>query len=565
MYTYSSSHYGDGGGGGGGGYGGGGAAEGLGNNTGNSDSGSGGGASGETWYSSAKCSCGTATSGSSVPSAPAANSNSGVGHVTFSYTTGTSAVPTVTSVSPNSGGPAGGTGVTIDGTNFVSGATVSFGGTAATGVTVVSATKITATSPAHAAGTVPALVTDSGGTSPTSAADQFTYGTTSGTSQTGPEAPIAVANGTLVDSTGRPVILHGVNVVYKKSPYLPSSTQFNVTDVDAIKALGFNFVRLGFTWEGMEPTGPTVDTTYLDSYKSLVNLLTSHGIFVLVDAHQDLYGSYFGGDGAPNWAVHTDGLSYTEGPLWSLAYFDSPALQTAWTNFWDNWNTVQTDYIDMWKTVASTFSGNSHVLGYDVMNEPFPGTDFLTPGADTTTIEPFYRAAFRAIRTVDTTHTLFYENALTTNIGITPQIWPHNHRRQHRPERPRLLPVHADRARLLDFLCKSSEQSSFSEEQTVAKANGGAWLTTEMGATNDITDIQAGTSVADTFLVGWADGRGRTTATRPGTQASRWSSTQPGRSPTSRRSPTVSNVAMPPPSPARLPPSRSTRRRWRSR
>jgi endoglycosylceramidase len=506
SYTYSTSHYGDGGGGGGGGYGGGGGAEGLGNSTGNSDSGSGGGASGGTWYSSAKCSCGTATSGSSVPSAPAANSNSGVGYVTFSYTTGTSAVPTVTSLSPHSGGPVGGTSVTINGTNFVSGATVSFGGTAATGVTVVSSTKITATSPTHSAGTVAVKVTDSGGTSSTSTADQFTYGTTSGTSQTGPKAPITVADGSLVDATGRPVLLHGVNVVYKKSPYLPSSTQFNVTDVDAIKALGFNFVRLGFTWEGMEPTGPTIDTTYLDSYKTLVNLLTSHGIYVLVDAHQDLYGSYFGGEGAPNWAVHTDGLSYTEGPLWSLAYFDAPALQTAWTNFWDNWNTVQTDYLDMWKTVAKTFATNSHVLGYDIMNEPFPGTNFLTPGADTTTIEPFYKAAFRAIRTVDTTHTLFYENALTTNIGITPAISGLNTTDANIALSDHVYcPYTQIGLDFLDSLCKSSEQSSFAEEQTVAKDNGGAWLTTEMGATNDVTDIQAGTSVADTFLVGWAE------------------------------------------------------------
>src|SRR6185437_800060 len=42
--------------------------------------------------------------------------------------------PTVTGIAPTSGVTTGGTSVTISGTNFVSGATVSIGGTAATSV-----------------------------------------------------------------------------------------------------------------------------------------------------------------------------------------------------------------------------------------------------------------------------------------------------------------------------------------------------------------------------------------------------------------------------------------------
>ncbi|HEY33294.1 MAG TPA: hypothetical protein G4O10_09370, partial [Dehalococcoidia bacterium] len=41
--------------------------------------------------------------------------------------------PTVTSISPTSGPAAGGTSVTITGTNFVNGATVTIGGASATG------------------------------------------------------------------------------------------------------------------------------------------------------------------------------------------------------------------------------------------------------------------------------------------------------------------------------------------------------------------------------------------------------------------------------------------------
>ncbi len=82
--------------------------------------------------------------------------------------------PTVTALSPTSGLEAGGTPVTITGTNFTGATAVDFGTTAATNLTVVSTTSITADSPAGS-GTVDVTVTSPGGTSATSPADQFTY------------------------------------------------------------------------------------------------------------------------------------------------------------------------------------------------------------------------------------------------------------------------------------------------------------------------------------------------------------------------------------------------------
>ena len=68
--------------------------------------------------------------------------------------------PTVGSLSPNSGSTDGGEVVTIGGTNFVDGATVSFDGMPAPSVTMVDAGTITATTPAHAAGAVDVVVTN---------------------------------------------------------------------------------------------------------------------------------------------------------------------------------------------------------------------------------------------------------------------------------------------------------------------------------------------------------------------------------------------------------------------
>ena len=61
-------------------------------------------------------------------------------------------IPTVSSVAPNNGPTAGGTAVTITGTNFAAGATVTFGGAAATNVVVVNSTTITAATPARECG-----------------------------------------------------------------------------------------------------------------------------------------------------------------------------------------------------------------------------------------------------------------------------------------------------------------------------------------------------------------------------------------------------------------------------
>ena len=76
------------------------------------------------------------------------------------YTYG--AAPTITSLSPTSGPTAGGTSVTIDGTNLSGASSVTFGGAAAT-ITTNTATQITVTTPAGSAGAVNVVVTTVGG------------------------------------------------------------------------------------------------------------------------------------------------------------------------------------------------------------------------------------------------------------------------------------------------------------------------------------------------------------------------------------------------------------------
>jgi uncharacterized protein YhjY with autotransporter beta-barrel domain len=93
----------------------------------------------------------------------------------FTYAAPPTPAPALTGIAPSNGPTAGGTSVVILGSNFTGATNVAFGISAATAFSVDSDGQITATSPAHVAGTVDIVVTTSGGTSPATASGQFTY------------------------------------------------------------------------------------------------------------------------------------------------------------------------------------------------------------------------------------------------------------------------------------------------------------------------------------------------------------------------------------------------------
>ena len=109
-------------------------------------------------------------------------------------------LPTVTGITPDTGPIAGGTAVTIMGTNFTNAATVAFGSQSVK-FKVMSSNEITATSPAGSNGIVDVVVSNIAGPSATSLEDQFNYqapacpstSTVSVTSSTDPlDTPITV-------------------------------------------------------------------------------------------------------------------------------------------------------------------------------------------------------------------------------------------------------------------------------------------------------------------------------------------------------------------------------------
>ncbi len=82
--------------------------------------------------------------------------------------------PTITSISPDGGLTTGGTQVVIRGSGFLNGATVTFGGVGATGVTVLNGATVTAITPPHAAGRVDVRLANPDGQAAT-LPDAFVY------------------------------------------------------------------------------------------------------------------------------------------------------------------------------------------------------------------------------------------------------------------------------------------------------------------------------------------------------------------------------------------------------
>lgn len=109
----------------------------------------------------------------------------------------------------------------------------------------------------------------------------------------------------ITDEHGRVRFFHGTNVVKKSIPWYRPSTfkpgdSFGPKDVANLQALGVNAVRLGHHWAGSEPIRGQYNQTFLDIMKQQTKLAEDHGIYVLVDVHQDVLASQLCGHGVPD-------------------------------------------------------------------------------------------------------------------------------------------------------------------------------------------------------------------------------------------------------------------------
>lgn len=200
---------------------------------------------------------------------------------------------------------------------------------------------------------------------------------------------ISVKDTCFIDNYGRERIFNGFNCVYKgiakdKDGVIRYRCELNDEILLSLKERGINMLRLGLTWAAIEPEMGKYNLEYLDGYKEILKLCEKHEIYCFIDWHQDLY-SPFGidcGDGCPKWACTSTSKPRQPKVIWAEGYFFDKSVQESFDAFWDNKDVAGRGLIDrfcdMLTFVADYFKDCKCVMGYDVFNEPYPGT----PGKD---------------------------------------------------------------------------------------------------------------------------------------------------------------------------------------
>jgi hypothetical protein len=226
----------------------------------------------------------------------------------------TTPAPAVSSLSANSGTTAGGTAVTITGTNFTGVTGVSFGGTPASNYTVNSSTSITAVAPpAAATGPVDVTVTTAYGTSPTSSSDQFTYSAAPAPTVTAVSPSIGgTIGGTQVVLTGTNFLgATAVNFGSTPAPYFFINSANQLTAYAPAASPGT--VDLTVTTAGGTSAASSADHYTYPGTPSVTGLSTSAGSSgggnQITISGSDLSGATavsFGGYSSPSFSVTSD-------------------------------------------------------------------------------------------------------------------------------------------------------------------------------------------------------------------------------------------------------------------
>ena len=230
------------------------------------------------------------------------------------------------------------------------------------------------------------------------------------------------------DSHGRYLLFRGVNFASRSKlpPYLPiapidiknlnqldleKEIELASSELDLLKHLGFNIVRLLISWKAIESRpNPNLDEEilpegreYLTAVSQIIDELYSRGLYVILDFHQDIANEIFGGDGFPDWALAIDdkhkrpliddkhkrtAISNLKAELWQRAYLINNLVRHTLRSFWNNDLTNHEAGLRNYpvrthleKTIGQTVKffkslnndrGHPAILGIEPFNEPHP-------------------------------------------------------------------------------------------------------------------------------------------------------------------------------------------------
>lgn len=351
-----------------------------------------------------------------------------------------------------------------------------------------------------------------------------------------------------VDSDKRSRIFHGVNAVYKIAPWHPSTSGFDfensLSEIDSanLKKWGFNIVRLGVMWPGVEPTiRGSYNQTYLDQIETIVTNLGKNNIHVILDFHQDIWHRKFCGEGVPDYVFETcqkaepvgtqqfplpavnftypldaNGNPTLESCLSSMfaTYYMSAEVGAGFQCLYDNVDNLWDAFAGYWVAVASRFAHTDNVLGYELINEPWAGDVYANPKnlfpeyAEKKYLQPLYEHLHRAIRGVDDEKIIFFE-------GLTIDYWQSGFTQG--PGGPayndrQALAYHIycplqDPSAAKEVVCEAINDGFLAMRRKDASRMGVAMLMTEFGAaedtTADIFALEQTAALADKFQQSW--------------------------------------------------------------
>lgn len=316
----------------------------------------------------------------------------------------------------------------------------------------------------------------------------------------------------ITDGRGRVVVLHGWNMVYKVGSYRPADTGFGPDDARFLRRHGFNTVRLGIIYKGLEPRPPGADGRprysrgYLRSIARTQRMLARHGIKTLLDFHQDLYNERFEGEGWPDWQVLDDGVPSEPKEGFPNNYLVNQGLQRAFDNFWENEPAfgvgLQDRYARAWRHVAKRFRDSPGLVGYNIINEPWPGSQWPScvspegcPAFDTQVLEPFSERVIAAIRKADPRTLVWYTPLVVFDFGADSSHGDTGDERAGFAFNMYCLAGGES--------CSAGYGLTLDNAEEQSEETGDALLLTEYGATNDMATLREIIDLTEQYMLSW--------------------------------------------------------------
>lgn len=253
-------------------------------------------------------------------------------------------------------------------------------------------------------------------------------------------------------STGRQVFFHGINAIVKGFPYVPLADEWEIDvslsekDHGTLASLGINVYRLGTMWPGAEPDQGNFNSTYFEELRKIISSAENHGIYSLLDMHQDVLSEKYCGEGIPRWAAVTtisdpskEFPSPLSDPFSAVAsdgyptrqdcakfgwpsYYQTRACSSAFESLYSNSSGILDAWGNFWVQVAKELGNQNTVLGYELINEPWAGDIFAHPSliipsvADKMRLQPAYDYLAPRIKSVDPETLIFFAGVTWDDI-----------------------------------------------------------------------------------------------------------------------------------------------------